>query len=59
MFCRICFYFEGVLKSEVRGEQDFTNGETISEVKFFRKEEIRNLDFVFWHKKAIDKFLEL
>ena len=56
---RICFYFEGILKSNVQGEQDFTNGETISDVKFFKKEDIKDLNFVFWHRKAIEKYLEL
>jgi 8-oxo-dGTP pyrophosphatase MutT (NUDIX family) len=54
----IHFYYEGQLISEERGNQNFAEGEKILEVKFFSLEELKELDIIYWQKKAFQKYLE-
>jgi 8-oxo-dGTP pyrophosphatase MutT (NUDIX family) len=52
------FYFIGKLKNNIQGKQNFAQNEDVLEVKFFDKEELKNLDIVFWQKKAIEIYFE-
>ncbi|MCF7866387.1 NUDIX hydrolase [Candidatus Woesearchaeota archaeon] len=52
------FFFRGILKSNKKDNQNFAKDEEITQMDFFSREEIKNLDIAFWHKKALAKLLE-
>lgn len=53
----INFYMMGSLKSAVRGNQNFDEGENILEVRFFEIYELKNLDIVYFQRKIVEKIV--
>jgi 8-oxo-dGTP diphosphatase len=53
------FYFTAKLLNEDKSNLKLDEEESILDQKFYELDELLNLELVFWHKNALNKFLEL